>query len=220
MKKLKYIKLYENFGKLNESVNENWVVKPYEFKTLEDWKKEFKPEHDGTNVEINSNKTPPQNEVNEFESYLDSQVEGSSSYGSEDTFENIIENLLIRSFEEMFKTKDPNCDSYFWMDNFFQDLDPKDYENWHKKEDKIKEVVDHFMSNFSSDKKFERDMDAYRGGYEESDSGSYEGTADFKGKEVFSWSSGGDGYGFSGSLDNADMLYKEIKDYLTMVLYM
>ena len=33
MKKLKYIKLYENFGKLNESVNENWVVKPYEFKT-------------------------------------------------------------------------------------------------------------------------------------------------------------------------------------------
>ena len=150
MKKLKYIKLYENFGKLNESVNENWVVKPYEFKTPEDWKKEFKPEHDGTNVEINSNTNPPQNEVNEFESYLNSQVDEKSSYGSEDTFENIIENLLIRSFEEMFKVKEPNCDSYFWMDSFFQDLDPKDYENWHKKEDKIKEVVDHFMSDFSS----------------------------------------------------------------------
>lgn len=99
-------------------------------------------------------------------------------------------------------------------------MDPEDYENWHKKEDKIKEVVDHFMSDFSSDKKFERDMDAYRGGYEDNDSGSYEGTADFKGTEVFSWSSGGDGYNFSGSLDNAEMLYKEIKDYLTMVLYM
>jgi hypothetical protein len=217
MKKLKHIKLYENFGKLNESVNENWVVKPYEFKTPEDWQEEFKPEHDGTNVEINSNTNPPQNEVNEFESYLDSQVEGSSSYGSEDTFENIIENLLIRSFEEMFKTKDPFCGSDFWDFEFFSKLYDTD---WHKKEDKIKEVVGYFMSDFSSDKKFERDMDAYRGGYEESDMGEYSGTADFKGTEVFSWSSGGDGCGFGGSLDNTDMLYKEIKDYLTMVLYM
>ena len=220
MKKLKYIKLFENFGKLNESVDENWVVKPYEFKTPEDWEEEFKPEHDGTNVEINSNTNPPQNEVDEFESYLDSQVDEKSSYGSESTFKNIVEDLLTRSFEEMFKSKVPNCGSYFWMDDFFRDLDPKDYENWHKKEDKIKEVVDHFMSDFSSDSEFERDDDAYRGGYEDSSSGSHNGTVDFKGTEVFSWSSGGDGYDFSGSLDNADMLYKEIKDYLTMVLYM
>jgi hypothetical protein len=220
MKKLKHIKLYENFGKLNESVNENWVVKPYEFKTPEDWQEEFKPECDWRNVEINSNTNPPQAEVDEFESYLDGQVDERSGYGSEDTFENIIENLLIRSFEEMFKVKEPNCGSYFWMDNFFQDLDPRGDGNWHKQEDKIKEIVGYFMSDFSSDKKFERDMDAYRGGYEESDMGEYSGTADFKGTEVFSWSSGGDGYDFSGSLDNADMLYKEIKDYLTMVLYM
>jgi len=164
-----------------------------------------------------SNKTPPQAEVDEFESYLDSQVDERSSYGSEDTFENIIENLLIRSFEEMFKTKDPFCGSDFWDFEFFSKLYDTD---WHKKEDKIKEVVGYFMSDFSSDKKFERDMDAYRGGYEESDMGEYSGTADFKGTEVFSWSSGGDGYGFGGSLDNTDMLYKEIKDYLTMVLYM
>ena len=220
MKKLKYIKLFENFGKLNESVDENWVVKPYEFKTPEDWGEEFKPEHDGTNVEINSNTNPPQAEVDEFESYLDSQVDERSSYGGEDTFKNIVEDLLTRSFEEMFKSKVPNCGSYFWMDDFFGDLDPKDYENWHKKEDKIKEVVGNFMSDFSSDSEFERDDSAYRGGYEDSSSGSYSGTAHFKGTEVFSWSSGGDGYDFSGSLDNADMLYKEIKDYLTMVLYM
>ena len=217
MKKLKYIKLFENFGKLNESVDENWVVKPYEFKTPEDWGEEFKPEHDGTNVEINSNTNPPQAEVDEFESYLDSQVDEKSSYGNESTFKNIVEDLLTRSFEEMFKTKDPICGSDFWDFKFFSKLYDTD---WHKKEDKIKEVVDHFMSDFSSDSKFERDMDAYRGGYEESDSGSYEGTAHFKGTEVFSWSSGGDGYDFSGSLDNVDMLYKEIKDYLTMVLYM
>ncbi len=39
MRKLKYVQLFENFGKLNESVDENWVVKPYEFETPEDWKK-------------------------------------------------------------------------------------------------------------------------------------------------------------------------------------
>jgi hypothetical protein len=92
MKKLKYIKLYENFGKLNESVNENWVVKPYEFKIV-------------PQLSVISNKTPPQAEVDEFESYLDSQVDERSSYGSEDTFENIIENLLkvIKSQEEEIK---------------------------------------------------------------------------------------------------------------------
>lgn len=218
MKKLKYIKLFENFGKLNESVDKNWVVKPYEFKTPEDWKEEFKPEV-YQNIELNSNTNPPQAEVDEFESYLDSQVDEKSSYGGESAFKDIVEDLLTRSFEEMFKSKVPNCGSYFWMDDFFRDLAPQDYENWHKKEDKIKEVVGYFMSDFSSDSEFERDEnDSYRElSY---DSGSYSGTAHFKGTEVFSWSSGGDGYDFSGSLDNADMLYKEIKDYLTMVLYM
>lgn len=162
----------------------------------------------------------PQAEVNEFEAYLDARVEDRSSYGSEDTFENIIQDLLERSMEEMFKTKAPNCGSYFWMDNFFQDLDSDDYETWHKKEDKIREVVKNFMSDFSSDSEFERDDSAYRGGYEDGSSGSYSGTTDFKDKEVFSWSSDGDGYNFSGSVDNVDMLYKEIKDYLTMILYM
>ena len=219
MKKLKYIKLFENLGKLNESVDENWVVKPYEFKTPEDWEEEFKPEV-YQNIELNSNTNPPQAEVDEFESYLDSQVDERSSYGGEDTFKNIIEDLLTRSFEEMFKSKVPNCGSYFWMDNFFRNLDSNDYENWHKKEDKIKEVVGNFMSDFSSDSEFERDDSAHRGGYEDSSSGSYSGTTDFKGEEVFSWSSGGDGYDFSGSTDNVNMLYKEIKDYLTMVLYM
>ena len=224
MRELKYVKLFENFGKLNESVDENWVVKPYEFKTPEDWEKEFKPEDGVVAVEINSNTNPPQNEVDEFESYMDSQVDERSSYGSEDTFENIIENLLTRSFEEMFKVKTPavvaqsGAGEYFWQDDFFTQL--YDNDDWFKDENKIKEIVKHFMSNFSSDSNFERDDDAYRGGYEDSSSGSYNGTVDFKGTEVFSWSSGGDGYDFGGSLDNAEMLYKEIKDYLTMVLYM
>jgi len=217
MKKLKHIKLFENFGKLNESVDENWVVKPYEFKTPEDWQEEFKPKHDGTNVEINSNTNPPQAEVYEFESYLDSQVDASSSYGSEDTFKNIIQSLLERSIKEMVKSKVPNCGSYFWMDDFFGGINDED---WYKKEDKIKEIVGNFMSSFSSDSEFERDDSAHRGGYEDSSSGSYSGTTDFKGDEVFSWSSGGDGYDFSGSTDNVNMLYKAIKDYLTMVLYM
>jgi len=36
MKKLKYIKLFESFDRLYESVDENYVVKPYEFKTPQD----------------------------------------------------------------------------------------------------------------------------------------------------------------------------------------
>jgi hypothetical protein len=220
MKKLKYVKLFESFGRLYESVDENYVVKPYEFKTPEDWQDEFKPEDGWKNVEINSNKMPPQSEVAEFESYLDSRVKDNSSYGGEDTFKNIIQSILERSMEEMFKTKAPNCGSYFWMDNFFREMAGNDYENWHKKEDKIREVAEFFMSNFSTDSEFERDMGAYRGGYEDNDSGSYSGTTDFKGKKVFSWSSGGDGYGFGGGVDNVEMLYKEIKDYLTMILYM
>jgi len=217
MKRLKYIKLFENFGKLNESVDENWVVKPYEFKTPEDWEEEFKPEV-YQNIELNSNTNPPQAEVDEFESYLDSQVDERSSYGGEDTFKNIIEDLLTRSFEEMFKSKVPNCGSYFWQDRYFSDF--YDDEDWYKKQDKISQLAKSFVSDFSSDKEFERDMEAYYGGYEESDMGKYSGTTYFKNEEVFSWSSGGDGYDFSGSTDNVNMLYKEIKDYLTMVLYM
>lgn len=216
MRKLKYVKLFENFGKLNESVDDNWVVNPYEFKTPEDWQEEFNPTGYRNGIELSSTKRPPQNEVDEFESYIDSQVEASSSYGSESTFKNIIENLLTRSFEEMFKVKEPILGPYFWGDNFFRDMYEQD---WHKNKKKIEEVVKYFMDYFSSDSKFEKDDDAYRGGYESSESGSYEGSVDFKGTEVFSWSSGGDGYNFSGSMDNVEMLYKEIKDYLTMVLY-
>jgi hypothetical protein len=216
MKKLKYIKLFESFGRLYESVDENYVVKPYEFKTPQDWENEYKPDSSGRNIEINSNTNPPQAEVSDFEAYLDKQVEDKSSYGNEDTFKDIIQFLIERSMIEMFKTKTPNLGSHFWGNDFFSGMYDTD---WHKKEDKITEVVENFMSNFSSNSDFERDSDAYSGGYEDSSSGSYSGTTDFKGEEVFSWSSGGDGYNFSGTVDNVEMLYKEIKDYLTMVLY-
>lgn len=172
---MKYLKPFGNFNSLNESVNENYVVKPYE---------------------TDSNKVPSQSEVNEFEDYLDAEVENSNSYGNESTFNDIIENLLVRSIEEMLKNKTEDK----------------------LKEDKIKEVVEKFMSDFSTDSEFERDTAAHRGGYEDSSSGSYSGTTDFKGQKVFSWSSDGDGYDFGGSTDNVDMLYKAIKDYLTMLI--
>jgi hypothetical protein len=216
MKKLKYIKLFESFGRLYESVDENYVVKPYEFKTPQDWENEYKPDSSGRNIEINSNTNPPQAEVNDFEAYLDKQVEDKKSYGNEDTFKDIIQFLIERSMIEMFKTKTPNEGGHFWSDSFFSGMYDTD---WHKNEDKITEIAENFMSNFSSNSDFERDSDAYSGGYEDSSSGSYSGTTDFKGEEVFSWSSGGDGYNFSGTVDNVEMLYKEIKDYLTMVLY-
>ena len=214
---MKYLKPFGNFNSLNESVNENYVVKPYEFKTPEDWEKEYKPDSSGRNIEINSNTNPPQAEVSDFEAYLDKQVEDKSSYGNEDTFKDIIQFLIERSMIEMFKTKTPNEGGHFWSDSFFMGMYDED---WHKKEDKIKEVVENFMSDFSTDSSFERDTDAYRGGYEDSSSGSYSGTTDFKGQKVFSWSSDGDRNDFGGSTVNMDMLYKAIKDYLTMLIYM
>jgi hypothetical protein len=237
-KRFKYLKTFESFsinesfGRLYESVDDDYVVKPYEFETPEDWEKEFDPKtfayrtvggKTGSDVELNSDKKPPQEEIDEFESYLDARVEDSEAYGSEDTFKNIIEDLLMRSIKEMFKTKTPNCGTYFWCDNFFSNLDEtttKAAVNWHKKEDKIKKVVENFMSDFSTDSEFEEDEYAKKYDYESPESGSYSGTTDFKGNEVFSWSSGGDGYGFGGTVKHVDLLYKEIKDYLTMIIYM
>jgi hypothetical protein len=224
MKKLKYVKLFESFGRLYESVDENYVVKPYEFKIVRgehaisrpDFEKEYEYDKDDSGY-MTSKKRPPQSEVDEFESYLDSRVEDKSSYGNEDTFKEIIQYLLETSMEEMFKTKKPMCGTDFWEIEFFSNVCCA---NLYKNEEQIREVAEFFMSNFSTDSKLERDMDAYRGGYEDQDSGSYSGTTYFKGKKVFSWSSGRDGYGFGGGVDNVEMLYKGIKDYLTMILYM
>ena len=111
---MKYIKLFENFiNKLNESVDENYVVKPYEFETPEDWQNEYQPEV-YQNIEITSETNPPQDEINKFEAYLEQKVEASESYGSENTFTGFIEQLLLRSMVEMFKVKQPNEGSYFY----------------------------------------------------------------------------------------------------------
>ena len=103
------------------------------------------------------------------------------------------------------------------MDEFFREIY---VENWYKNENKLKEFIKHFMENFSSDSEYERDDDAHKGGYESSESGRYTGTTEFKGEEVFTWSSSGDSSDFGGTIKNVNKLYKEIKDFLTMIMYM